>query len=200
MTVETNIYDDTFFENTKKFESDSARAFATTINKYFSFNSIVDIGCGIGIYLKEFEKTGKEILGYDGAPSAIKNSLVGNKIKLHDLSIPLNIDRKFDVCLCVEVAEHLPIESAETIIDSLTQLSDTVIFTAAVPGQGSREIGHINEQPHKYWIKIFEDRGFRFEKKLSVTMRAKMKERMVIWWIVNNFMVFKKISNNDKKK
>lgn len=192
MAVETHIYDDFFFDNTKRLEQDSAKMFADIVLRHFSFSSVIDIGCGIGIYLREFEKNGKEILGYDGAPAAIKKSLVGDKIKLHDLSTPLILDKKFDLCLSIEVAEHLPPEAADTFVNTLVNLSDTIIFTAAIPGQADRELGHINEQPHEYWIEKFEVRGFVFNKELSAQLRQEMKERGVIWWIVNNLMIFRK--------
>ncbi len=194
MAVETHIYDDTFFENTRKFEEESARSFVKIILENFTLESVVDIGCGVGIYLKEFQAAGKEVLGYDGAPAAIKNSLVGKNIQLHDLSTPLQLDKKFDLCMCVEVAEHLPPESADTIIETLIGLSDTVIFTAAIPGQGSREIGHINEQPHEYWIEKFEKNGFTYQKELSEKICEQLKASGVIWWIVQNCMIFKKTS------
>ncbi len=192
MSVETHIYDSNFFDNTKKFEADSAKAFVNSIVNHLSFSSVVDIGCGVGIYLAEFKKIGKEVLGYDGAPAAIHGSLVGDNIKLHDLSLPLHVDKKFDICLCMEVAEHLPESAAETLVDTLTGLSDTIIFTAATPGQGSREIGHINEQPHEYWIKFFATKNFTFEKELSFSIRHELNETGVVWWIAKNFMLFKR--------
>lgn len=193
MSVETHIYDKQFFKNTKDLEESSAKSFVDIVYKHFNFNSVVDLGCGIGIYLKEFEKRGVKILGYDGAPAAIDASLVGNKILLHDLSSPLSVPEKFDLGLCIEVAEHLPPEASGIIIDSLVALSDTIIFTAATPGQGSREIGHINEQPHEYWIEIFKSKGFTFNDKLSNLLRSEMKDNDVIWWIVNNLMIFNKL-------
>lgn len=192
MAVETHIYDDFFFDNTRKLEEDSAKAFSKIILTHFDFKSIVDIGCGIGIYLKEFKAEGKEILGYDGAPAAISKSLVGDNIILHDLSLPLVLNKKFDLCLSIEVAEHLPEESADTFVSTITNAADTVIFTAAIPGQADRELGHINEQPHEYWIEKFEAEKFVFDKELSLQLRQEMKERGVIWWIVNNLMIFRK--------
>ncbi len=192
MAVETHIYDEQFFKNTQTFESDSAKAFADIITHEFSFNSVIDIGCGVGIYLKEFAVSGKKVLGYDGAPAAVAGSLVGDKIQLHDLTTPLHIDRRFDLCMCIEVAEHLPPESATTLVDSLVSLSDTVIFTAAIPGQGNRDIGHINEQPHEYWIAHFSERGYVYDQQTSDKIRTQLKDADVVWWIVQNFMVFKK--------
>lgn len=191
MTVETNIYDEKFFQNTIKLESDSALAVVKILLKHFQPKSVIDIGCGCGIYLQEFAKHNIEIAGYDGSPSAIISSLVGDKIKLFDLCEPLKLKQKFDLCLCVEVAEHLPQEYADTLVETLANLSDTLIFTAATPGQGPRSIGHINEQNPEYWIDKFTEKDFVLDKKLTEEIRTEMKAKNVVWWIVKNLMIFK---------
>ncbi|MFA6393874.1 MAG: methyltransferase domain-containing protein [Patescibacteria group bacterium] len=188
----SRIYDKHFFQNTLRLEGPSAKSAIRIIIRHLTPYSVVDIGCGIGIYLKEFQKEGIEILGFDGAPEAIKNSLVGNLIKLHDLRRPLRLKRKFDLCLCVEVAEHLPKNCEISLIESLTGLSDTIVFTAATPGQGPASIGHINEQPHHYWKKRFKKRGFKYKKTTTQLMRNEMKSAGVVWWVTKNLMIFKK--------
>ncbi len=190
--MEHHIYDQQFFANTNKLETASAPALAHIIAKHFTFQSVIDIGCGIGIYLREFEKLGKEVIGYDGAAAAIEDSLIGNKIQLHDLTTPLMLDREFDLCLCLEVAEHLPATAAPTLINTLTVLAPTIIFSAAIPGQGDAAIGHINEQPHEYWIKLFVERGYQFQQDLSLTIREELRQADIVWWLVQNLMVFKK--------
>ena len=192
MPVDTNIYDSRFFENTIKFEASSAKAVADILIKYFMPRSVVDIGCGCGVYLAEFKKRGIEILGYDGSPAALAASLVGGKIKLHDLCEPLILTKKFDLALCVEVAEHLPPECADILIKTLADVSDIIIFTAATPGQGPRSIGHINEQPHQFWIEKFKELGFNFDTELVEKIRKEMESAGVVWWISKNLMIFKK--------
>lgn len=194
MAVEYHIYDQNFFRNTVKFEAASATAVAHILQQHYHLKSIIDVGCGCGIYLQEFQNLGVEISGYDGSPDAIKESLVGDKIKLFDLSQPLKLDRKFDLALCVEVAEHLEEKDADTLVDSLVGLSDNIIFTAAVPGQGPRSIGHINEQLPEYWIEKFRQRGFVLQLELTDIIKAEMKEKAVVWWIVQNLLIFQKES------
>ena len=40
----------------------------------------------------------------------------------HDLTMPIHLERRFDLVLCLEVAEHLPADSAPTLVDSLVGL------------------------------------------------------------------------------
>ena len=192
MAVEIHIYDEKFFQNTIKLEADSAEAAAQILIKYFQPKSVVDIGCGCGIYLQHFQAAGIEILGYDGAPAAITASLVGAKIKLHDLSQPLKLDKKFDLVLCFEVAEHLEESAADILAQSLIDLGDTIAFTAATPGQGPRSIGHINEQLPEYWIEKFKKHNFILQTELTEKIRQEMIEQNVVWWITKNLMIFKK--------
>ena len=195
MPVEYHIYDNKFFRNTVKLEADSAQAVVDTLMKYFKPKSVIDIGCGCGIYLKQFQELGVDIIGYDGSPAALTESLVGDKIKIFDLAQPLVLDRQFDLVLCLEVAEHLEEKFADTLVDTLAKLGNTIIFTAAIPGQGPRSIGHINEQLPEYWINKFQERDFSLQEKLTSDIKQEMKESQVVWWIVQNLMVFKKVQS-----
>lgn len=192
MAVNIKIYDQKFFNNTFRLENSSAKAFVAILIEHFAPKSVVDIGCGIGLYLAEFKANDIASLGFDGAPAAMAGSLIGDKIKLHDLCRPLKLNRRFNLCLCLEVAEHLEPTGGQTLIDTLTNLSKTIIFTAATPGQGPRSIGHINEQPPAYWQKLFEQKHFKLDKKLTEKIKQEMKRAKIIWWLTKNLMIFKK--------
>jgi hypothetical protein len=59
----------------------------------------------------------------------------------------------------LEVAEHLPSQSADELVEALVDLSDLICFSAAVPGQGGYQ--HINERWQSYWAQKFLERGFQ---------------------------------------
>ncbi len=61
--------------------------------------------------------------------------------------------------MCLEVAEHLPKQSAPGFIRSLVRLAPVVLFSAAVPLQEG--IHHVNEQWPAYWQDLFEQHGYR---------------------------------------
>ena len=121
---------------------------------------MVDIGCGTGTWLANFKKLGVPIvLGYDG--HLRDHSLLEiprESFVCQDLTEPVANPERFDVAICLEVAEHLPEQSAKTLVDSLCSLSDFILFSAAIPGQGG--LHHLNEQWQEYWVAQFEDRGF----------------------------------------
>jgi len=98
--------------------------------------------------------------------------------------------RNEELALCLEVAEHLREEDADTLVETIIGASDNIIFSAAVPGQGPRSIGHINEQPPEYWIEKFANKNYIYLKEQTENMRKEMEDKGVVWWIVNNLMVF----------
>jgi SAM-dependent methyltransferase len=128
------------------------------VNHYHPRHAI-DIGCGNGVWLNELKKLGVEdVTGVDGPH--IKNPFDPGKFIVADLreTYP-EFTQKFDVCLCLEVAEHLPPEKAESFVDYLATASNVIIFGAAIPGQGGH--GHLNCQWQGYWVEKFRRRGFR---------------------------------------
>lgn len=195
MTVETHIYDERFFRGTRRLESASAGSIADILYAHFQPRSVIDVGCGIGIYMEEFLRLGAEVIGYEGSAAALKESRLPEKIIIHDLSQPLRWQREYDLCICLEVAEHLFPEDADTLADTLSTASNNIVFTAATPGQGPRSIGHVNEQPHDYWIEKFAARGFIIHPD-NESIRAEMAEAGAVWWITKNLMIFKNNGRN----
>lgn len=70
----------------------------------------------------------------------------------------------FDLVTCLEVAEHIPEDSADTLCDSisrhLTPTEGLLIFSAAPPGQAGNH--HVNCQPATYWRSKFYERGVSY--------------------------------------
>lgn len=125
--------------------------------------SLLDIGCGSGHWTAALAKIAPD-LDYIGIehPESPDDGIFIDRTKFyrHDLSRPFDLGRRFDLALCLEVAEHLPAASAEGLVQSITHHTDEVIFSAAIPGQGGH--GHVNLQWPGYWIELFAKKGFRF--------------------------------------
>ncbi|CAN5306315.1 hypothetical protein BH11PLA2_BH11PLA2_30680 [soil metagenome] len=122
--------------------------------------SILDVGCGNGVWLGAFHRTGvTDILGLDGDyidRSALQ--MPPECFHAADLSQAFKLDRIFDLAVSLEVGEHLPESHAEAFVDSITAHAPAVLFSAAIPGQGG--VGHINEQWPSYWMAKFARHGF----------------------------------------
>ncbi|HEY5326741.1 MAG TPA: class I SAM-dependent methyltransferase [Mucilaginibacter sp.] len=150
-------------------------------------DSILDIGCGTGTWLAIAKELGvKETIGVDGvdlSPEDLKIP-VDNFIK-RDLTGSIDLNKKFDMLLCLEVAEHLPEEFAKTLIDTLTRHSDFIIFSAAIPGQGGQN--HLNEQWPDYWQKLFYDKGYYPSESLRYYL---WNNKQIEWWYRQNIMIY----------
>jgi SAM-dependent methyltransferase len=120
--------------------------------------SVLDVGCGTGISLDYFQRKGARVRGLEGSALAISKARHPNLISLHDLSAPLQLDEKFDLVWCFEVAEHIHPKNLSTFLETLTNHGDRILLSAARPGQGG--LGHLNEQPAEYWIGRMRDWGF----------------------------------------
>lgn len=156
-----HIYSGTFFDYIDASARASAQRFTALLFPILQPTSVIDLGCGRGVWLDEWLRAGAtEVLGADG-DYVDQDALEIDRAAFlpADLTRPLTPGRRFDLAQSLEVGEHLPASAAETLVDSLTAASDRVLFSAAVVGQGGEF--HVNERPLSYWQGLFEARGYR---------------------------------------
>ncbi len=142
----------------------SPRIVSKLIYSLIQPKSVLDVGCGIGTWLKVFKELGvEEVFGIDGyyVNRTLLEKFVDpiKEFQNVDLRNSFNLSRKFDLTLCLEVGEHLPDKSACVLIESICKHSDIVVFSAAIPHQGGQF--HLNEQYPKYWENLFDNFGFK---------------------------------------
>ena len=132
----------------------------------------------------------KKILGIDGAHVPKEKIYVVENFFEFDLNNCANYinDEKYDLSISLEVAEHLDKDKAELFIKMLIQLSDKVIFSAAIPGQTGQN--HLNEQYPEYWIRLFKKYGYN----IYDPFRKRFWSSDVNWWYSQNMFLF--IKNN----
>lgn len=165
----------------------SAKVIVPLFLRYFEIASVVDIGCGIGTWLKIFsENNVPEMKGVDG-PHIDKAMLMIdiNAFVTANLAVPFMVDRRYDLAVSLEVAEHLPEERAASFVKDLTDLAPLVLFSAAVPGQPGVE--HINAQWQDYWRTIFYKHGYVA---LDIVRPAIWGRTDVDYWYQQNTMVY----------
>jgi SAM-dependent methyltransferase len=154
------LYSRLFYAAQRIGSARSAKALLPVVFDHANPSSVVDVGCGAGTWLAAARRLGAEkAVGIEGAWVA-NVRLASPDIHMHhaDLEAPLPRLGRFDLAMCLEVAEHLTRDRAEGLVVDLCALSDTVLFSAAIPWQGG--IGHLNEQPQSYWAGLFGDNGF----------------------------------------
>jgi SAM-dependent methyltransferase len=156
----SQLYDESFYDFIAKDSLESANEIVPLILEFIRPQSVIDVGCGTGAWLAVFREQGiEDVLGIDGDYVDRNSLLVPEALfQAHDLVRPLEIGRKFDLVVSLEVAEHLSSRHAKNFVKSLTSLSPVVMFSAAIPYQGGKN--HVNEQWQDYWRKLFSEKGF----------------------------------------
>lgn len=154
-------YSKMFFAEHEAGARRSARVVVPIVLDLLAPSSVVDVGCGLGTWLRVFREHGVEdVVGVDGDYVVRAGlSIPPDRFVAHDLAQPLELGRTFDLAVSLEVAEHLPEAAAQTFVDSLSRLAPAILFSAAVPSQDG--VNHVNTQWPTYWRALFAPRGFR---------------------------------------
>lgn len=183
----TQTYDCDFFSRNYVTASTSAEAVVPLVYEWIRPTSVVDLGCGTGSWLAEFRKHGAEdIRGIDG--DYVDREMLripASCFTAHDLQTKYVGDRRFDLAMSLEVAEHLPEEHAPMLVESLTSLAPLVLFSAAIPHQGG--VNHVNCQWPAFWAQLFDQHGF-----VAIDcLRARLWENEdVAWWYRQNILIY----------
>ncbi len=150
--------------------------------------SVVDVGCGAGVWLAQFKQAGiARILGLDGGSAADHRQLEIEQQEFRSVNLEqqILINEHFDLCVSLEVAEHLLPDSALGFVNNLCDLADVILFSAAIPGQGGTN--HINEQWLSYWIDLFSQNEYY---PLDILRERIWNDARVEWWYRQNIILF----------
>ncbi|RJO65895.1 MAG: class I SAM-dependent methyltransferase [Myxococcales bacterium] len=174
----------------------SARAAAEIVFEQYRPATVLDLGCGAGFHATRLAELGVRVIAADfvSCPPAFRAPDLP-AVEMADLAAPLPPDRfpRVDLVLCLDVAEHLAPEAAPIVVANCTRFSDLVVFSAAPPGQGG--IGHINEQPRRYWFERFRNENFRHCRRESgwIDIRAlARRDVLTLRWMATQLAVYRR--------
>ncbi|UFN47217.1 hypothetical protein LPC08_14400 [Roseomonas sp. OT10] len=193
-TAAANPYDRSFFDAQASDSLQSARAVLPELFRYACPDSVLDVGCGVATWLRVAGEMGvQDRLGVDGDYVDRTALMVPEELFLPvDLAQPGLTDavtarhpQRFDLVMCLEVAEHLPFERSAGVVQELCALGDLILFSAAIPFQ--QGTGHINEQWPEFWATLFRDRGYACFDPLRPRIWG---QPGVDWWYAQNLLVF----------
>ena len=185
-----SIYNQAFYAERNTRTRHAAEAVLSKVLGYFpEIGSAVDIGCGVGTWLHVVQQQGvAEIQGVDG-PWVDTQFLEIPRECFRSCNfqdgIVIDLGRRYDLAISLEVAEHIDPAWAEDFVRLLTRLSDIVLFSAAVPGQGG--LGHVNEQWPSYWVDLFAAQGYQCK---DVLRSRIWSDGAIPWWYRQNIMLF----------
>ena len=147
-------------------------SFVHSVNARFHPKVVADVGAGSGGMSKVFRELGCEVHPFDGSGAAIgllqeKGFTSAQQI---DLLTIQEIPVKADLCLCLEVAEHIPEKHAPQLCKLLAGAAPVLIFTAAPPSQGGHL--HVNLQEQSYWFNLMAEHGMIYDQAEVEAIRA----------------------------
>jgi len=178
------------------FNTKAAEAIVPFIIQTFNPESVIDVGCGIGTWLYIYKTYGvKNILGIDGHHVNENDLLIQkDEFKAVDLENVNSDDFKnFDLVNCLEVAEHISQQRADSFVTFLTSLSDVIVFSSAIPGQFGQN--HKNEQYPDYWETKFNKIGYVY---LDPFRKMFWNNPNIDWWYRQNLFLVLKENLADK--
>ena len=179
-------YDQTFFNDQVPLSTSSAEAVVPAVLGLVQPASVADVGCGVGTWLAAFKRAGvPEVHGFDGAYARSAGLMIDDaEFSAVDLTQPLQVDRKYDLAVSLEVGEHLPARAASVLVRSIVGLAPIVLFSAAFPGQGGTH--HVNEQWPTYWQSLFAEHDYAVLDPIRPLIWG--NDRVAWWYRCNTYL------------
>ena len=180
-------YDRGFFNSQASGSRRSAEGVLPLVFDLVRPSSILDVGCGVGTWLAVAQDSGiDEYLGVDGDyVTADQLQIPASRFVACNLLRRLDLGRRFDLVMSLEVAEHIDPSAATIFIENLVRHGQVILFSAAIPGQ--RGVHHVNLQWPAYWAEKF----MKHDYVALDLLRARIWENQNIeYWYRQNVLLY----------
>ncbi|ACS43289.1 methyltransferase domain-containing protein [Methylorubrum extorquens] len=185
-------YNEAFYDQQADGSALSAKVVLGCLFERYAPSSAVDVGCGVGTWLAACRDMAvPTLLGVDGEyVDRTRMRIDDSLFRSADITDPAALaaatgGARFDLAISLEVAEHLDPMHAASFVDSLTELSDVVLFSAAIPYQGGTH--HVNEAWPEFWAILFRARGYEV---VDLFRDRLWGDRRVSFWYRQNAVVY----------
>lgn len=138
--------------------------------------TVLELGSGGGWITTKYQEHGIDVTGIEGSSVGYEKCVsrgIKNMVKA-DLRLPLELNRKFDLVISTEVAEHIEPPFVSTYVSNLVSHSDLIWFSYNSTDAHSN---HHNCMPEKYWINLFGFFDFDYYK-VPVEYKNKFNHRL----------------------
>lgn len=150
----------------------------------YSPPSVVDFGCGLGLYVRDLRLAGFRSGGFDGNPAT--SALSEGRCLPADLSLDsLDLGTTWDWVLSLEVVEHIPDEREDAFLRNLDRHNrkGIVISWGNQPGHG-----HVNIRDSFYVESRMAEMGYIVDLEASYLMR----QAASLAWLQQTLLVFRR--------
>jgi SAM-dependent methyltransferase len=192
-TFEKNAgYDREYYEANFRSNAGVYDLLAKSISDVFHPRVLVDVGCGNGGISAAFIRQGcKEVFAFDGSLDAVKIARGRGLTQVQQLDFikAQEIPAHGDLCICCEVAEHIPEKHAAHLCRLLSKPAPTLVFTAAPPGQGGHL--HVNLKPRSWWVELMRQNEMIYNEQAVERVRAAYGGKMIRDYDINLMIFFR---------
>lgn len=163
------VYPDQFFAKGRKHLIGRSREISKRLVEILSpFETVIDVGTGIGDMVKAFTEIGIDATGIEGTRNCEKHLLCDpDDVVIHDMREVLVSVPFHDLGMCIEVCEHIEEQYTDVFIQNLAELASQWFVTIS----SQRGHTHYNVKPRKWWVKKFEEHGFYYDEGFIETFR-----------------------------
>jgi SAM-dependent methyltransferase len=120
--------------------------------------TVLDVGCAIGLLVEALRVRGVEAYGVDVSEYAISQVHESVRAFCTVAGATEPFGRHYDLITCIEVLEHMRPEQAPEAIANLCRHAACVLFSSSPFDYA--EVTHFNVQAPEYWAKLFAQQGF----------------------------------------
>jgi 2-polyprenyl-3-methyl-5-hydroxy-6-metoxy-1,4-benzoquinol methylase len=151
-------------------------ALAEHVSNYvrkYQFRTILDYGCGTGVYSEVARKNGENVLAMDIFKSH-RDYCKANYPLLKVIARP----KPADLMYFIEVAEHMTDEEIEVAVSAV---NPNLILFSSTPNitENDADWGHINIKQEDEWVNHFEKMGYKLiDKPQTPTLWALMFKKI----------------------
>lgn len=141
--------------------------------KQYQPDTVIDFGCGTGVYSEVMRQNGFNILAQD----IFKSHRDYCKENYPDLKVVAR-PKDADLMLFIEVAEHM---TDEEIKEAIQKINPRLILFSSTPETTDFDIewGHVNIKQEKEWIEMWKELGYKvIDKPQTPTLWALMLEKI----------------------
>jgi len=143
-------------EEQLQYHQASAVKYLKEITRVVPIKSIIDFGTGPGAWLRAAHDCGiGQIIGIEKH----YQPKIDFEAEIISQDVCEKVNRKVDLIICIEVAEHIHPEKSQVLINNLTECGDLILFGAASERQSGD--GHINCRKQSFWSQQFFKKGYR---------------------------------------
>ncbi|MCX6026891.1 MAG: methyltransferase domain-containing protein [Chloroflexi bacterium] len=120
--------------------------------------TVLDAGCAMGFLVEGLRRRGVEAYGLDVSDYAIAHVHPDLLPYCRVGSIADPLPRRYDLIVCIEVLEHMPVDAGRRAIANLCSATRDVLFSSTPFDY--KEATHFNVQPPEVWAELFAQCGF----------------------------------------